>query len=138
MDTFFIKTEDTKTPNIPDLKIAEDLTKNAIISPEGDFYGMDGSYHELTARYIFIMVLGLHPNLIKKGTFFKESYEGHLRKNGWIIIKDVSWITDSAKTLKHQQPKIFGEENATKRQIDRLFDYDEKFGTKFSKLVDNH
>lgn len=132
MKTFFI---DTTIKPIPELRAVEDLALNALISPSGDFYGMPGGAHELASRYVAIMLLDVHPDDLYKGAFFKDSFEDHLRKLGFLVIKDISWITDTEPDLKRKKPEAFEPSNVTQSQLDRVFDYDEAHGSDLIKTL---
>ncbi len=103
-------------PVIPEQETSDSYTKNAWIAPNGDFYGMEGAYHEKSAMYISIFKLGADDKTLKKGTFFNQSWESWLIDQGWVCIKNLAWLGDT-------KPSTFRYNELTEKQKTVLFDY---------------
>lgn len=114
---------------IPQPKTTDKFHQNAWISPTGDFYGFEGAKHEIAATWIAVFKLGGDDKTLKKGAYFNESWEGYLLKNGWLCIKNLSWLGGpNSSTFK-------GRNLMTERQKTRLFDYCQQFGYDYEKIL---
>lgn len=98
---------------------------NAWVSPSGDFYGFSGSKHLRVATYIAIVLLNIHPDDLRKGTYFNESFDSRLLSLGWLEIKDTSWLDGDI------DPKFSIATLVTQKQMDVIFDYCEKHGIEY-------
>lgn len=107
---------------IPDLIESKEIPKekNAWVSPQGDLYTFEMARHLINATYLAIFKLGLEPKDLRKGEYFKESFDSRLLSLGWIEIKDSSWFDESLKT------QFFSNKKATQKQMDIIFDFCEK------------
>jgi hypothetical protein len=118
------------TNKIPELKNSEKMTENAWIAPNGDFYGMEGAKHHITAIYIAVFVLGKDETVLNHGTYFRDSFESYLLKNGWICLKNTSWFTGNSDISTFRM-----HHELTEKQKTVLFDYSEYFGFNYEKLL---
>ena len=113
---------------IPEAKSTDTMERNAWIAPNGDFYGFQGAKHEIAAAWIAIFKLGADDKTLKKGQFFNESWEGWLLKQGWLCIKNVSWLGDS-------RPSTFRCFGCTEKQKTTVLQYCEKFGYDWQEII---
>lgn len=79
-------------PKIPTKEKTKGFNKNCWIGPKGDVYCFEGAHHEIVAAYIGCFILNLTDDPREKGKFFNQSWEGYLLKQGWVCIKNLSWL----------------------------------------------
>lgn len=104
---------------------------NAWIGPNGDYYGFEGAKHVIAATYISVYILNKDKSVLKKdGKFFKDSFDSYLLRNGWLEIKDISWLAGG-----DIKPQLFNRKSLTQKQMDSLFSYCESFGIDYQKLT---
>jgi hypothetical protein len=113
---------------IPELEDTDQFEKNAWISPKGEFYGFDGANHLKAAAFIAIFQLGADDKTLKTGTFFNESWEDWLLKQGWCSIKNLEWLGSA-------RPSTFRYNELTEKQKTVLFDYCEFFGYNWEEII---
>jgi len=102
------------------------FTLNSWIAPNGDFYGFDGAKHLLAANAIAIFVLNKDQSVLNHGVYFKDGFDSYLLKNGWAEVKDTSWMSGVKDT------KIIHRKDLTQKQIDTIFDLEEKLNIKLN------
>lgn len=106
---------------------------NGWISPNGDYYGFDGAKHTTAAAYIGIYILNKdQSDLRPPGKFFKDSFDSYLLRNGWLEIKDISWLSGG-----NVHPELFHGKELTQKQLDFLFSYCETFNLDYKELTEN-
>ena len=123
MKTLYLDT----SPKIPEESPVTTLEKNAWIAPNGDFYGFRGGHHERAAMYIAIFKLGADDKTLKRGTYFNEMWEDWLLKQGWVCIKNLSWLGEPSSST-------FQCSDWTEKQKSAVFDYCEAFGYDYEKV----
>ena len=116
---------------IPEESVVDSLSLNLWISPHGKIYCIDGAFHEKSAQFIAIIHLGANEKTLKKGTYFNESWEGWLLKQGWCNVKNLSW-------LGVEKPSTFSANQLTEKQKTVLFDYCEKFNFDWKEMIENN
>jgi hypothetical protein len=107
---------------------------NAWIAPNGDFYGFSGAKHEIAATYLAVFKCGANENSRKKGRYsksgFDQSWESWLLSQGWMCVKNLSWLGDCRKST-------FRGDDVTRRQKDTVFDYCEHFNYDYDEVFGN-
>ncbi len=109
---------------------ASDYNKpNAWVSPDGDYYGFSGGKHVIAANYISIYILGKDDSVLDNTRkFFKDSFDSYLLRNGWLEIKDISWLTGGEIS-----PEFFYKGELTQKQLDIAFCYCNVFNLDFQQ-----
>lgn len=118
-------------PKIPKKEKTKEFTQNCWISPKGEFFCFEGAYHETAAAYIGCFVLHNTVDPREKGTFFNQSWESYLLKQGWVCIKNLSWLAgeDRKSIFKHHH-------EYTEKQKTAIFDYCEFFGYDYQQVIE--
>ena len=93
---------------------------NAWISPDGKFYGIEGSKHLRAATFLCIFNLNIGPDDLRKGTYFNETFDSKLLSLGWMQVMDSYWLTGS------KNPRFIHTKEASQAQVDIVWDYCEK------------
>ena len=121
------------SPEMPELQKVQALPDllNAWVKPNGDCYFFDGVRHLLAAKYIGIMLLDIHPDNLKKGTFFREDFDTRLLNLGWLSIKNLSWLSEGKGC-----PKFHYKNSLTRRQMTVVFDYCQKHDYQYPEEID--
>jgi len=117
---------------IPVEETTEEFQKNCWISSNGEVWTFPGAKHSIAATYIVIFFLKLDDSVLRKGTFFNETFEGYLLRIGWVAIKNMSWLTGGA------DKSIFSGGNFSERQKSAIFSYCEFFKMDYQEMLKNN